>query len=159
MPPPLLADLSTIDFTHVEAGPDEIRKYLQQRFEMEQLDVVVKYDAAAHLVVGYKDVKPDEFWVRGHIPGRPIVPGVLMIEAAAQLSTYYIKRALGDAFGKFIGFAGLEHVRFRGTVVPGDRLILLSKNLDLRARTSRCATQGVVNGRLVFEAEILGTAV
>lgn len=159
MPPPLLVDLSTVDLNHVEAGPEEIRKYILQRFEMEQLDCVVKFDAENRLAVGYKDVKPSEFWVRGHIPGRPILPGVIMIEAAAQLSTYLIKRAVGDDPNRFIGFAGLEHVRFRGSVVPGDRIILMAKNTDLRARTSRSVTQGVVNGKLVFEGEILGMAV
>ncbi|MBI5368171.1 MAG: beta-hydroxyacyl-ACP dehydratase [Planctomycetes bacterium] len=159
MPPPLLVDLATVDFNHVEAGREVLNTFLQQRFEMEQLDAVVKYDRETKIAVGYKDVRTDEFWVRGHIPGRPLMPGVIMIEAAAQLSTYWIKRALGDDPGRFIGFAGLEHVRFRGTVLPGDRLILLSKNTDLRARTSRCQAQGVVNGKLVFEGEILGMAV
>ena len=53
------------------------------------LDGIVLIDPGRHLIVGYKDVRPDEFWVRGHMPGFPLLPGVLMCEAAAQLSCYY----------------------------------------------------------------------
>ena len=90
MPPKVHFDLATIDPAHVLADREAIRKILPQRFEMEQLDAIVHLDGAAGLVVGYKDVRHDEFWVRGHMPGYPILPGVLMCEAAAQLCSYQI---------------------------------------------------------------------
>ena len=90
MPPPPHLDLSQVDLGRVLADHEAIRKVNPQRFEMEQLTAIVHADPAAHLIVGYKDVGTDEFWVRGHMPGYPLLPGVLMCEAAAQLCSYYI---------------------------------------------------------------------
>src|SRR5438309_12121878 len=89
MPPELHFDLARVNFDHVLADRDAIRKVNPQRFEMEQLDGIVYIDAAQHLIVGYKDVRHDEFWVPGHMPAYSLLPGVLMCEAAAQLCGYY----------------------------------------------------------------------
>src|SRR5439155_20441440 len=94
-----------------------------------------------------------EFWVPVHLPGRPLLPGVLMIEAAAQMASYMsLRRSSGV---KFMGFAGARDVKFRGQVVPGDRLILIGKEADFRPRRWICDAQGLVNGTLVFEATIV----
>ena len=76
----LLFDLSLIDFDKPTADIHEIRKYNPQRFEMEQLTAIVYEDTERKVCVGYKDVGPDEFWVRGHMPGMPLMPGVVMLE-------------------------------------------------------------------------------
>jgi 3-hydroxyacyl-[acyl-carrier-protein] dehydratase len=138
-------------------GPDEIRKRNPQRFEMEHLDAVTHLDTATMEVVGYKDVRADEFWVRGHIPGRPILPGVVMIEALAQLTSFYIGCAIPDL--GFIGFGAVEGVRFRATVVPGQRLILVGKGASIRSRMAVFDTQGWMDGKLVVEARITGVKV
>ena len=72
------------------ADREAIRQVNPQRFEMEQLTAIVYVDPVNHVIVGYKDVRHDEFWVRGHMPDYPLLPGVLMCEAAAQLCSYYI---------------------------------------------------------------------
>lgn len=138
-------------------GPDEIRKTNPQRFEMEHLDGVTLLDTTAQEVVGFKDVRDDEFWVRGHIPGRPLLPGVIMIEALAQLTSFYIGRAFPDI--GFIGFGGVDAVRFRATVVPGQRLVLVGKGVSIRSRMAIFDTQGWFDGRLVVEARITGVKV
>ena len=89
MPPVALVDPATIDTSRVLVDREGIRRGNPQRFEMEQLTAIVAIDPEKHLIIGYKDVEPDEFWVRGHMPDYPLMPGVLMCEAAAQLSSYY----------------------------------------------------------------------
>jgi 3-hydroxyacyl-[acyl-carrier-protein] dehydratase len=138
-------------------GPEEIRKTNPQRFEMEHLDAVTRLDVPTLEVVGYKDVRADEFWVRGHIPGRPLLPGVIMLEALAQLTSFYIGRANPDV--GFIGFGGVDEVRFRATVVPGQRLVLVGKGLSIRSRMAVFATQGWLDDKLVVEAKITGVKV
>ena len=112
------------------------------------------YDADAQICVGYHDVRDDEFWVRGHIPGRPVFPGVLMCESSAQLCSYYYKRASGRE--GFLGFAGLQDVKFRGQVVPGDRFVILSHLTEANSRRILSDVQGVVNGKLVFQGVVIG---
>jgi len=154
MAPPLLVDLTKIDLGRVAVPIEEIRQYNPQRYEMEQLGGVIHLDPSAGQIVAYKDVGADEFWVRGHIPGRPLMPGVLMIEAAAQMCSLYYKRVTQDP--RFLGFGGVDGVRFRGQVVPGDRLLLLGQAIEIRNRRAVFDTQGVVGDRLVFEARITG---
>ena len=157
MPPEPIVDLSRIDPDKVLVGKEEIRQVNPQRYEMEQLDGILYEDREHSVFVGYKDVREDEFWVRGHIPGRPLLPGVLMIEAAAQLASYYGHRTLKDC--PFVGFSGVDETKFRGTVVPPSRLILMAKGVEARPRRVRCYVQGFVDGRMVFETLITGMPV
>jgi 3-hydroxyacyl-[acyl-carrier-protein] dehydratase len=154
MAPPLFVDPAGIDFNNVVAGVEEIERVNPHRFGMRMLDGLVYINRPDMLCVAYKDVRHDEFWVPGHIPGRPLFPGVLMIEAAAQLASYLAKLWLN--IESFMGFAGVDAVKFRGQVVPGDRLVLLGKGVDLRPRRCICDVQGVVRGALVFEARVTG---
>ncbi len=159
MPTPLLVDLSAIDASQVLYTIEDVRRMNPQRFEMEQLDGILHADIDKATVVGYKDIRDNEFWVRGHVPGRPLFPGVLMLEAAAQLCSFLYKKALPQDPDRFLGFAGIEGVKFRGAVVPGDRLMLMATGTELRPRRATFQTQGAVNGRLVFEATIIGMPV
>ncbi len=156
MPPKdLILDFSAYDLEHVVADIEAIRRINPQRFEMEQLTAIVYDDRESGICVGYKDVTPGEFWVRGHMPGIPLMPGVIMCEAAAQLCSYHSQRHnLLDA--EMIGFGGLE-ARFRGTVVPGDRLVVAAQKLQLRVGAMiRCRFQCFVREQLVCEGEIRG---
>src|ERR1700724_1478299 len=92
MPPELHFDLAGVDFNHIVADREAIRQVNPQRFELEQLDAVVYMDIQGGIVVGYKDVRDDEFWVRGHMPGYPLLPGIIMCEAGAQVSGFYIMK-------------------------------------------------------------------
>lgn len=162
MPPPLLFDLSPID---LEAKPIFDRKAIckvnPQRFEMQQLDGILWYDKEKHQILGYKDVTENEFWVRGHIPGRPLMPGVIMVEAGAQLSSFFLKQVYEEE--GFIGFAGIEGTKFRLTVEPGKRLYLLGHitKYKRRKRTTHVTTaiQGVIEGAIAFETLVSGMGV
>jgi 3-hydroxyacyl-[acyl-carrier-protein] dehydratase len=147
-------DLESLDLTTVVVGPDQIRRCNAQRYEMEHLDGILHFDLDEGIAVGFKDVREDEFWVRGHIPGRPLLPGVLMCEAAAQLCSFYYRQAL--QMDRFLGFGGMQDVKFRGAVEPGSRLILIAKKLDIRTRRAVFDCQGFVDGRLVYEGTIIG---
>ena len=92
MPPTLLFDYQKLDLNHVEFDRNGIAEVNPQSYEMSQLDAIVWHDLDRMLVLGYKDVTDREFWVRGHIPGRPIMPGVIMVEAAAQLCSFFMKK-------------------------------------------------------------------
>ncbi|MEM1209702.1 MAG: 3-hydroxyacyl-ACP dehydratase FabZ family protein [Planctomycetota bacterium] len=154
MPPPLLFDLDALDLSEPIYGPEAIEKINPHRGVMSFIDGVLYEDLEARHTLAYYDVRDDEFWVPGHIPGRPIFPGVLMIEAAAQLASFNCLRELpGEAF---MGFAGIEQVKFRGMVKPGDRFYILMHQIELRRRRSVCDAQGVVDGQLVFEGRIIG---
>ena len=162
MPPPLLFDLSQIN---LEAEPvldkEAIYNTNPQRFEMQQLDGILWYDKEKFQILGFKDVTDKEFWIRGHIPGRPLMPGVIMIEAAAQLSSFFLKEIFKEE--GFIGFAGIESTKFRSVIEPGNRLYLLGQitKYKKRKQTSHVTTsvQGIVNNNFVFETSIAGMRV
>jgi 3-hydroxyacyl-[acyl-carrier-protein] dehydratase len=157
MPPAALADPATIDTSRILVDQEGIRRANPQRFEMEQLTAIVHIDTAEHLVVGYKDVRPDEFWVRGHMPDYPLMPGVLICEAAAQLVSYY-SHSMKLIESGFLGFGGMEDVRFRGQVRVGDRLVMVGKAVRVNRRQTIFDTQGFVGANMVFHGRIIGMA-
>ena len=152
----LIVDLQTIDLDQVVADIDTIRQYNPQRHEMEHLSAICHVDLENHICVGYRDISHDEFWVRGHMPGMPLMPGVIMCEAAAQLASYYSQRY--DLLGaEMVGFGGLQDVRFREPVVPGDRLFIITQLTKVRrGRMIVCQFQGIVENRIVFDGGLKG---
>jgi 3-hydroxyacyl-[acyl-carrier-protein] dehydratase len=155
MPRNLIFDPATLDTGVVVLDREAIDSLIPQRHEMSFLDAVHIVDTETGLAVGSRRIHGDEFWVRGHIPGRPLLPGVLSLEALAQLSSVYYKSVFRED-DRFFGFGGVDGVKFRGTVVPGDLLVLVAKVTDLRPRRAVFDCQGMVEGRLVVEATITG---
>lgn len=155
MPRALILDPSEYDLNNVIADVEEIRCRNRQRFEMEQLTAVVFEDTQRGIIVGYKDLKPDEFWVRGHFPNIPIMPGVIMCEAAAQLASYYVmkNKLMG---GDMVGFGGLKDVKFRGIVQPGDRFVIVCKALKTRSSIFTAEFQCLVQTNVVCEGILMG---
>ncbi len=151
-----IIDIAQIDLERVIADIDEIRRVNPQRFEMEQLTAIVHADLEQHICVGYKDLAQDEFWARGHMPGMPLMPGVMMLECAAQLCSYFTQKY--DLLGaSMVGFGGLDEVRFRDPVIPGERLVLACQMLKVRRnRIIVSRFEGWVNQSLVVEGELKG---
>jgi 3-hydroxyacyl-[acyl-carrier-protein] dehydratase len=158
MPPAPLVDPTCIDTSRILVDREGIRRCNPQRFEMEQLTAIVHIDAENKLVIGYKDVEASEFWVRGHMPDYPLLPGVLMCEAAAQLSSFLCAQVKLHNAG-FIAFGGMEEVRFRGQVRPGDRLVLVAKALRLHRRHTMFDSQGFVGPNMVYHGRIIGVPI
>lgn len=152
-----LIDLSQIDLNRTIADLEAIRRYNPQRYEMEQLTAIVHEDPVGMICVGYKDIGPNEFWIRGHMPGMPLMPGVIMCEAAAQLCSYYAQRHKFLGENMILGFGGLEGVKFRDLVRPGDRLVMAAQMIKTRPNRMIIARfQGYVRGNLVLEGELKG---
>jgi 3-hydroxyacyl-[acyl-carrier-protein] dehydratase len=152
----LIIDPTAIDLDHIVADIHEIRSYNLQRHEMEHLTAIVHLDKDRKLGVGYRDVTDQEFWCRGHMPRNPIMPGVIMCEAAAQVASFVAQKF--DLLGaKVLGFGGLDEVAFRGPVVPGDRLVLAIEMVRVRRGAMIVARfQGFVRGALVVEGKLKG---
>lgn len=151
----LILDHSEYDLNHIVADTEEIHRYNPQRFEMAQLTAICYENSENCICVGYKDLGPNEFWVRGHMPGMPLMPGVIMCEAAAQTASYYaLKHKLMEA--KVIGYGGLEEVRFRGVVRPGDRFVVVARLLKVRRLMLTCEFQCFVRENLVCEGILKG---
>ena len=154
-----IVDPSLLDLDNPIAGIEEIRALNPQRYEMEQLTSILYEDFERRICAGLKVVTEDEFWVRGHMPGKPLMPGVIMLEAVAQLSCYYAIKA--DFLGKaVVGFGGLDDCRFRGVVKPGSNLILMCKLLKVRSgKLTVNAFQGVVDNEIVVHGTLRGVAI
>ena len=155
MPPQPHYDISQIDPNKVQVDQDGIYSICPHRYEFMLLDGIYKYAPQEGLIIGYRECKQEEFWVRGHIPGRPLFPGVLMIETAAQLVSYYVMAKEKEHDG-FLGFGGVDGVKFRGAVVPGDRLVMVGKMISERSRRYVGDVQGFVGETMVFEGRITG---
>ena len=160
MPPQAFFDLSKIDFNKPVFDLNDIRRVNPQRHEMEQLTAVVHVDQDRHGLVGYKDVTDQEFWITGHMPGFPLMPGVILCECAAQLAGFYARKYNLLGAGDYLGFGGMNEVRFRSPVFPNCRLILMAQLLRVRPRRrAEFAFQGFVKDRMVFHGEMIGVPI
>ena len=146
-----------IDRSQVAVTPERIGELNPQSGPMRQLDHLIWVNDTFDQVVGVKQVGQDEFWVPHHIPGRPLFPGVLMIEAGAQLSSVLFH--LRHDRGAFLGFTRCNNVTFRTQVLPGDTLYLIGNQKKYNPRRMVCDVQGWVNETMAFEVEITGMVV
>ena len=132
----------------------EIQELLPHRYPFALVDRIIDY-VPGKKAVGIKNVTINEPFFMGHIPARPIMPGVLIVESMAQVGGV-ILTLLPDMKGQFFAFAGIDKVRFRLPVVPGDQLIMTVELLTFkRNRIAKMKGQGVVDKHIVVQADML----
>ncbi len=133
---------------------EEIQQILPHRYPFALVDRILEF-TPGEKAVGLKNVTFNEPYFPGHIPNRPLMPGVLMVEAMAQVGGVVLVQLPGMK-GKFFAFAGIDKVRFRRPVVPGDQLIMTVELLSLkRNRIAKMQGKGEVDGQLAVQGEML----
>ncbi|USE34017.1 3-hydroxyacyl-ACP dehydratase FabZ [Endozoicomonas sp. SCSIO W0465] len=133
---------------------EEIKQILPHRYPFLLVDRILHVDIENGTIDCLKNVSSNEPHFNGHFPQHPVMPGVLIIEAMAQsagILGYHIRKTDGDTI---YYFAGVDKVRFRTPVVPGDQLILRSKLLALKRDIWKFACEAVVDGSIVCSAEV-----
>jgi UDP-3-O-[3-hydroxymyristoyl] N-acetylglucosamine deacetylase/3-hydroxyacyl-[acyl-carrier-protein] dehydratase len=130
-----------------------IQKILPHRYPFLLVDKIIEIDGD-RLIKGIKNVTFNELFFQGHFPGTPIMPGVLILEALAQVSGLLFAQKL-EHTGKLALLLGMDAVRLRKTVVPGDQLILISETTRVRSKTAVCKCQALVGDAKAAEAEIM----
>lgn len=129
-----------------------IKRILPHRYPFLLVDKIIMMETLR--IVGVKNVTANEGFFAGHFPGRPIMPGVLIVEAMAQTAGI-LMLSRNENFGKLAFFTGINEVRFRKTVVPGDQLVMEIQVTKFKSRTGVAQAQAKVDGKLVCEAELM----
>lgn len=137
----------------VELDIKEIMKVVPHRYPFLLIDKVIELEEGKR-AVAIKNVTINEPFFQGHFPGLPIMPGVLIIEALAQVGVVMALRTPGTE-GKVVYFAGIDDVRFRRPVVPGDQLRLEVETLWVRGNLGKMRGKASVNGEIVTEGEFM----
>ena len=132
-------------------------EFLPHRYPFLLVDRIIEMEPGVR-ITALKNVTINEPFFTGHFPGQPVMPGVLIIEAMAQAGgVLALESGAGDNHGQLIYFMGMDKVRFRKPVVPGDQLIFEAKILKLRSKVAKMAVTASVNNKLVAEAELMAS--
>src|SRR5258707_8249004 len=128
----------------------EIQKYLPHRYPFLLVDAILEIEREKR-IVGIKNVTINEWYFQGHFPGKPVMPGVLIIEAVAQLGGFLLLQEVPDRENKLLYFVAVDGARFRRPVVPGDQLRLETTVLSWRGGFCKLEGKATVNGELASE--------
>jgi 3-hydroxyacyl-[acyl-carrier-protein] dehydratase len=132
----------------------DIQRILPHRYPFLLVDRIVELTPGVR-IVGLKQVTVNEQFFQGHFPGAPVMPGVLIVEAMAQVGAVYALQQIEDRDRKLVLFSGIDNARFRRSVVPGDSLVLTVTPLRVGSRAQRMHGEAHVNGQLAAEADIM----
>ncbi len=131
-----------------------IQEILPHRYPFLLVDKIIELEPRVS-IVGIKQVTVNEDFFAGHFPGAPVMPGVLQIEALAQVGAILVLREFEDRHSKIPFFTGIDNARFRRPVVPGDTLKLEVRALRVGSRVQKMHGIATVDGEVTAEAEIL----
>jgi beta-hydroxyacyl-ACP dehydratase FabZ len=131
----------------------EILKILPHRYPFLLVDRILEYDGVGRMV-GLKNVSINEPFFQGHFPEHPVMPGVLVVEALAQMGVILLFGNDENRDSKLVYFSGIDNCRFRQPVMPGDQLRLEVTVLKQRGRYFKMKGEALVDGSLVAEAEL-----
>jgi 3-hydroxyacyl-[acyl-carrier-protein] dehydratase len=132
----------------------EIQKILPHRYPFLMVDAILEMERLKY-IVGIKNVSITESHFQGHFPGKPIMPGVLIIEAMAQTGGLLLLLEIPDRDNKLLYFVAVDGARFRRPVVPGDQLRLEVKVISWRGDFCKLEGKATVNGQLAAEATLM----
>ena len=135
-----------------------IQKVLPHRYPFLLVDRIVELTEGVR-IVGVKQVTANEYFFQGHFPGAPVMPGVLIVEAMAQVGAVYALRQIEDRERKLVLFSGIDNARFRRPVVPGDTLTITVTPLRVGGRVQKMHGEAHVEGQLAAEADIMSVVV
>ncbi len=130
-----------------------IQEILPHRYPFLLVDRIIEL-VPRERIVGIKQVTINEHFFEGHFPGAPVMPGVLIVEALAQVGAIFALRELENREQKLVLFSAIDNARFRRPVLPGDTLVLEVTPLRLGSRVQKMRGEAKVNGQLVAEAEL-----
>ncbi|MCL1980059.1 MAG: 3-hydroxyacyl-ACP dehydratase FabZ [Proteobacteria bacterium] len=133
-----------------------IMAILPHRYPFLLVDRIVEVELGQS-IVGIKNVTINEPFFQGHFPGEPVMPGVLILEAMAQVGSILACLSSPELVGRLAYFAGLDKARFRRIVRPGDQLVLKLEMLKQKAKVIKVAGQALVDGQLAAEAELMAS--
>lgn len=131
----------------------EIRDILPHRFPMLLVDRIV--EMTADRIVGIKNVTVNEPFFTGHFPDFPVMPGVLIVEAMAQVAGVLVLKSIPDRHSKLVLLASVEEAKFRRPVVPGDQLRIEMTVTRAKASVAKMRGVATVDGKVVAEAIVM----
>lgn len=137
---------------------EDIMEIIPHRYPFLLVDKIVELEEGKR-VVGIKNVTINEPFFQGHFPGKPVMPGVLIIEAMAQVGAVLMLKNVEDKDNKLALFAGIDEARFRRPVIPGDQLRLEVEVIKIKAMTAKLKAKAFVCDELVAEAVLLSSLV
>jgi beta-hydroxyacyl-ACP dehydratase FabZ len=137
---------------------NKIQEIIPHRYPFLLVDAIVELNPAKR-IVGIKNVTMNEPFFMGHFPGAPVMPGVLIVEAMAQVAAVMVLREVPDRDRKLVYFSGIDQARFRQPVIPGDQLKIVVEVIKMRSRHGKLRGEAFVKDKLVAEAEILSSIV
>jgi 3-hydroxyacyl-[acyl-carrier-protein] dehydratase len=135
---------------------NEIMKLLPHRYPFLLVDRITEIDPGKK-IVGLKNVTINEPFFQGHFPGHPVMPGVLIVEAMAQVAAILVYSSSEENKGKITYFVGIDNTKFRKPVVPGDQLRLELEVIGCRRGIYTFSGKTYVEGKLVTESELRAT--